>query len=84
MTDVISNLELRVFISTVQKELADDRTELKVLFTSDPFLGQHPVSCFFEQYPAPLRSDKKAYLKLLEKCQIYVLIIGREYGSVSG
>lgn len=84
MTDVISNLELRVFISTVQKELADDRTELKVLFTSDPFLGQHPVSCFFEQYPAPLRPDKKAYLKLLEKCQIYVLIIGREYGSVSG
>jgi predicted HTH transcriptional regulator len=84
MTDGISNLKLRVFISSVQKELADERMEMKVLFTADPFLVQHTVPCFFEQYPAPLRPDKRAYLKLLEKCQIYVLIIGREYGSCSG
>ncbi|MCX6964987.1 MAG: DUF4062 domain-containing protein [Verrucomicrobia bacterium] len=84
MTDGIAHLKLRVFISSVQKELADERMEMKVLFTSDPFLVQHTVPCFFEQYPAPLRPDKKAYLKLLDKCQIYILIIGREYGSGSG
>ena len=79
-----SNLRLRVFISSVQKELTAERMEMKVLLTSDPFLVRHTVPCLFEQYPAPLRPDKKAYLKLLEKCQVYVLIIGRDYGADSG
>jgi len=84
MSDDLASLKLRVFISSVQKELADERMEMKVLLTSDPFLVRHTVPCLFEQYPAPLRPDKKAYLKLLEKCQVYVLIIGREYGSSTG
>ena len=84
MSDAISNLKLRVFISSVQKELADERMEMKVLLTSDPFLVRHTVPCLFEQYPAPLRPDQKACLKLLEKCQVYVLIIGREYGTGRG
>jgi ATP-dependent DNA helicase RecG len=84
MSDTGACLKLRVFISSVQKELVDERMEMKVLLSSDPFLAQHTVPYLFEQYPAPLRPDKKAYLQLLEKCQIYVLIIGREYGSSTG
>ena len=84
MSDDQTCLKLRVFISSVQKELTEERMEMKVLLTSDPFLVRHTVPCLFEQYPAPLRPDKKAYLKLLEKCQIYVLIIGREYGTSTG
>ncbi len=80
-TDAAASLKLRVFISSVQKELEEERMQLRILLTSDPFLLRYTVPKLFEKYPAPLRPDKKAYLKLLEKCQIYVLIIGKEYGS---
>jgi predicted HTH transcriptional regulator len=82
--DTAVNLKLRVFISSVQKELEEERMQLRILLTSDPFLLRYTVPKLFEKYPAPLRPDKKAYLKLLEKCQLYVLLIGKEYGSDSG
>lgn len=78
-----ADLKLRVFISSVQKELEEERMQLRILLTSDPFLLRHTVPKLFEKYPAPLRPDTKAYLKLLAKCQIYVLIIGKEYGNES-
>lgn len=58
--------------------------QLRILLTSDPFLLRYTVPKLFEKYPAGLRPDKKPYLKLLGKCQLYVLIIGKEYGSDSG
>jgi predicted HTH transcriptional regulator len=79
-----SNLKLRVFVSSVQKELSEERMQLKVLLSSDPFLLRHSVPILFEKYPASLKPDKKAYLKLLDKCQIYVLIIGQQYGASKG
>ena len=79
-----SNLKLRVFISSVQKELSEERMQLKVLLNSDPFLLRHTVPILFEKYPASLKPDKKAYLKLLDKCQIYVLIVGQQYGASKG
>lgn len=82
--DPAANLKLRVFISSVQKELEEERMQLRILLTSDPFLLRYTVPKLFEKYPAPLRPDTKAYLKLLEKCQLYILIIGKEYGSDSG
>ena len=81
--DSSNSLKLRVFISSVQKELDAERMQLRILLTSDPFLLRHTAPKLFDKYPAGLRPDKKAYLKLLEKCQIYVLIIGKEYGSSS-
>lgn len=81
MSDSTANLKIRVFISSVQKELNEERMQLKVLLNTDPFLLRFTVPKLFEKYPAPLRPDTKAYLKLLEKCQIYVLIIGKEYGT---
>lgn len=82
--DLAANLKLRVFISSVQKELEEERMQLRILLTSDPFLLRYTVPKLFEKYPVPLRPDTKAYLKLLEKCQLYILIIGKEYGSDSG
>jgi ATP-dependent DNA helicase RecG len=82
-TDPAANLKLRVFISSVQKELEEERMQLRILLTSDPFLLRYTVPKLFEKYPAGLRPDNKPYLKLIEKCQLYVLIIGKEYGSDS-
>ncbi|HBT75832.1 MAG TPA: ATP-dependent DNA helicase [Planctomycetaceae bacterium] len=75
-------LRLKVFVSSVQKELQEERAAIGSLLTTDPFLNQCVVPRIFEKYPAPLRPDPKAYLQLLKTCHIYVLIIGNEYGLV--
>jgi predicted HTH transcriptional regulator len=75
-------LQLRIFISSVQKELASERLALQILLTTDPFLQQHTRPVLFEHEPQPLRPDPQAYLKLLEKCQLFVLILGKTYGNV--
>jgi ATP-dependent DNA helicase RecG len=75
-------LQLRIFISSVQKELASERLALQILLTTDPFLQQHTRPVLFEREPQPLRPDPQAYLKLLEKCQLFVLILGKTYGNV--
>lgn len=73
-------MKIRVFISSVQKELEDERLALQVLLTTDPFLSQHCVPILFEQHPAPLTPAPKAYIELLETCQVYLGIIWKEYG----
>lgn len=77
-------LQLRIFISSVQKELASERLALQILLTTDPFLQQHTRPVLFEREPQPLRPDAQAYLKLLDKCQLLVLILGKEYGNLYG
>ncbi|PTN38518.1 hypothetical protein [Desulfonatronum sp. SC1] len=61
-TDPAANLKLRVFISSAQKELEEERMQLRILLTSDPFLLRYTVPKLFEKYPAGLRPDKKPYL----------------------
>lgn len=77
-------LQLRVFISSVQKELASERLAVQILLTTDPFLQQHTRPVLFEREPQPLRPDPQAYLKLLDKCQVFVLILGKTYGNLYG
>lgn len=74
-------IKLRVFVSSIQKELASERMALSVLMTADPFLQKHTVPKLWEMEPAPLTSGKVPYLDLLRVCQVCVLIIGREYGD---
>ena len=74
-------MRIRVFISSVQKELADERMALQILLTTDPFLSSHCVPVLFEDAPAPLRPDQQAYLNLLKECQIYIAIIWKQYGN---
>jgi predicted HTH transcriptional regulator len=74
-------MRIRVFISSVQKELADERMALQILLTTDPFLSSHCVPVLFEEVPAPLHPDQQAYLNLLRECQIYIAIIWKQYGN---
>ncbi len=75
-------IRLKVFISSVQKELHEERMAMSVLLATDPFLSDCMVPRLFEKYPAPLRPNKKGYLELLRTCHVYVLIAGSEYGDV--
>jgi len=76
-------MKIRVFISSVQKELEDERLALQILLTTDPFLSEHCVPILFEKHPAPLEPKPKAYLDLLNTCQVYLCIIWKEYGQIT-
>ncbi len=77
-------IRLKVFISSVQKELREERTAIGRLLVMDDFLRGCTAPRIFEDYPQPLRPNPKAYLGLLRQCQIYLLVIGKEYGGDAG
>jgi predicted HTH transcriptional regulator len=75
---------IRLFISSVQKELELERAAVVGLIATDPFLLQHSVPVLFEKEPPPPRPDSKPYLAALKGCQAYVLMIANEYGGTDG
>ena len=75
--------KLRLFVSSVQKELATERLAvLELVRENDPFLNENFEVIRFEDLPATTEPTSKAYLKALEECDIYLGIIGNEYGKV--
>ena len=76
--------KLRIFVSSVQKELEIERVAIASLITTDPWLLQHCEPVLFEKEPAPARKLSQPYLKCLESCQIYLLLIHKEYGKPDG
>jgi len=77
-------MSIRIFISSVQKELEWERAAVAGLIATDPFLLQHCVPVLFENEPPPPRPAKQPYLKALKACQAYVLMIANEYGPPDG
>jgi ATP-dependent DNA helicase RecG len=75
-------IRLKLFISSVQKELGEERSTLGGLLATDPFLSGCMVPRLFEEYPAPLRPNKQAYLDMLRTCHVYLLVVGKEYGNI--
>lgn len=76
--------KLRVFVSSVQKELENERVAIASLITTDPWLLQHCDPVLFEKEPTPARKLSQPYLKCLESCQIYLLVLHKEYGKPDG
>ena len=76
--------KLRVFVSSVQKELELERLAISSLITTDPFLCDHCESVLFDREPLTGRKAAKPYLDCLDSCQIYLLLINREYGKPHG
>ena len=75
---------IRIFISSVQKELELERAAVAALISTDPFLLQHCVPVRFDKEPPPPRPTHKPYLAALKSCQAYVLILANEYGDPAG
>ena len=75
-------IRLKVFVSSVQKELRAERQAIGSLLATDEFLRSCTVPRIFDEYAAPLQPNPKAYLDLLRTCHIYLLIVWREYGQV--
>jgi ATP-dependent DNA helicase RecG len=74
----------RVFVSSVQKEMESERLAIASLITTDPFLMEHCEPVLFDREPITGRKASKPYLACLDGCEIYLLLINREYGRPHG
>lgn len=72
---------LRIFISSVQKEFAQLRPDLKAFLLGDAVLHRFVAEVFlFEELPAKDQRADQVYLSEVERCDIYLGIFGYEYG----
>src|ERR1041385_2368154 len=76
----------RIFISSVQKELATERRALKDYIQGDPLLRRFFEVFLFEDLPASDRRADEVYLAEVDQCDIYLGLFGRDYGfeDISG
>jgi ATP-dependent DNA helicase RecG len=74
---------LGIFISSVQKELEDERLIIQNLVNTDAFLSAHCVPVLYELEPASPNKASEGCLASLDACQVYLLIVGRQYGTSS-
>jgi predicted HTH transcriptional regulator len=73
---------LRIFISSVQKEFATHRRDLKAFLLGDAFLRRFVAEVFlFEELPANDQRADQVYLAEVERCDLYLGILGYDYGS---
>lgn len=71
----------RIFISSVQKEFARERKNLKKFIEGNPILRRFfEVFVYEANVPARDRTTKQVYIEELKKSDIYLAIIGRDYG----
>lgn len=72
--------EIKVFISSVQREFERERRLLCDYLRTDALLGQFFVPFIFEELPASDTSAQKAYLTQAAASHIYLGIFGTQYG----
>ena len=72
---------LRIFVSSVQREFARDRRAIADYLRDDPLLRQFFEVFLFEEAPAADRRPDDLYLDEVERCDLYLGLLGAEYGS---
>ena len=71
---------MKIFISSVQKELAAERKALAGYLSGDPLLRRFFDYFLFEETPAADQRADQCYLDEVDRCDIYLGIFGNEYG----
>ena len=69
-----------LFISSVQKELCEERRAIKNFVQGDALLSRYFDVFLFEDLPASDRRADEVYLKEVEHCAVYIGLFGNEYG----
>jgi predicted HTH transcriptional regulator len=73
--------KLRIFVSSVQKELAEERRTVKEFILHDPLLCRFAEEVFlFEDLPARDRKPDDIYLSEVDRCDVFIGILGDQYG----
>ena len=73
----------RIFISSVQREFANERRKLCNYIRQDPMLKRFFDPFLFEELPAIDLSAQQAYLSEVNHCHIYLALLGQSYGIVN-
>lgn len=71
----------RIFISSVQKEFKAERRKIKEYILGDVLLSEYFHVFLFEDSPARSKSAEKAYTDEVHKSDIYIGILGMQYGN---
>jgi len=72
-----------IFISSVQKELAEERRAIRDFVRGYALLRRFFEVFLFEDLPASDRRADEVYLDQVGRCAIYVGLFGQEYGQVN-
>lgn len=73
-----------IFVSSVQKELTAERRAVYDYVRGDALLRKYFDVFLFEDLPATDRKPDDLYLDKVDKCTVYLGILGNEYGSEDG
>jgi len=76
----MSKMKELIFISSVQKELANERKTLRDFILGNRLLSQHFDVFLFEDLPAKDRRPDNLYLDKVDACAIFLAIYAKEYG----
>ena len=72
---------IRIFISSVQREFHREREALRDHLRSDPLMRRFFEVFLFEDVPATDRRPDELYLDEVERCDVYLGLLGHDYGS---
>ena len=72
---------IRIFISSVQREFAQERKALRDFLRNDPLMRRFFDVFLFEDVPASDRRPDNLYLDEVEQSDLYVGLLGNNYGS---
>ncbi len=73
--------KIRIFVSSVQKELEIERVAVAGWVSADPQLSELFDVVLFEKEPLSGKRIAKPYLECLKTCRVYLLILDCEYGN---
>jgi predicted HTH transcriptional regulator len=73
-------MKQRIFISSVQKEFADERQALKAYILGDALLSRFFDVFLFEDIPASDRRADAVYIEEVRHCDLYLALLGDQYG----
>ena len=72
---------IRIFISSVQSEFAQERAALRDYLRADPLMRRFFGVFLFEDVPALDRRPDALYLDEVKQSDVYVGLFGNDYGS---
>ncbi len=73
-------MPIRIFISSVQKEFAEERAALREYLRGDALMRRFFDVFLFEDFPAADHRADEVYFDEVEGCDIYVGLFGNDYG----
>ena len=73
-------MRYKIFISSVQSEFSEERRVLTNYLTVDPLFRKYLDVFIFEDLPAQDQNPQTAYIDEVKKCDVFILLLGKEYG----